>query len=73
MTVPVARYRPKANAFFPQIPLMLWDGCVFGTRQDRSKLNRALRLRWLNSAGQQGEDEWKNLQRLAFPAIEDGR
>src|SRR6266699_3503542 len=27
MTVPVARYRPKANAFFRQIPLMLWDGC----------------------------------------------
>src|SRR5438034_6416591 len=29
MTVPVARYRPKANAFFRQIPLMLWDGCDF--------------------------------------------
>ena len=30
MTVPVARYRPKANAFFRQIPLMLWDGCEIG-------------------------------------------
>src|SRR6266700_8174612 len=28
MTVPVARYGPEANAFFRQIPLMLWDGCV---------------------------------------------
>jgi len=31
MTVPVARSQPKANVFFPQMPLMLWDGCVFGS------------------------------------------
>ncbi len=39
MTVPVARSQPKANAFFPQLPLMLRDDCVFNWAQDRLASN----------------------------------